>query len=284
MKNFVPRHRNYSGRRRLHSVIIRSIAIFTATMIHCGCTISYVEEFNKAAYTLPAVLLPMEPKLTSDLQKAPEIIAIHYDHYPNAKVFFTSPVAQSLQFWKFLAELETRIANPLPDVKDQFLSANRNAFEIHNVRVIEEPRFSKIITNPHAFYWSVGKTTRNTEDELNQLKRTFHEGMAVDFYTHKWWLIPYPEDEAHYRFVYSVEARVIRIEESAVLWRGVCNIVEEYPPAQRLTLAELGSDAVALKGRIAKVAEECTADLIFQFRENKTRELPVKGGTGGWPR
>lgn len=230
----------------------------------CGCTFSYVKEFNEAAYTLPADPLPMEPKLISDLQKAPEILAIHYDRYPNARVFYASP-SQPDQLRQFLAELEAKAVNPLPAVKDKFLLAIGNSFKIQNVRVIEEPRFSKTETDPHAFYWSVYKTTRITKDELNQLKRTFREGMAIDFYTHKWWLIPYPEDEAHSRFVYSVEARLIRIEESAVLWKGVCNIVDEYPPAQRLTLAELKADDLALRDRIARAAEECTADLIFQF-------------------
>jgi hypothetical protein len=229
-----------------------------------GCTFSYVKEFNEAAYTLPAEPLPMQPKSLSDLLNAPEILAIHYDRYPNAAVFYASP-SQPEHLRQFLAELKAKAVNPLPAVKDQFLFAIRNSFKIHNVRVIEEPRFSKTVTDPHASYWSVHKTTRNTEDELNQLKKTFREGMAIDFYTHKWWFIPYPEDEEHYRLVYSVEARLIRIEESAVLWKGVCNIVEQHPPAQRLTLAELKSDDIARKDRIARAAEECTADLIFQF-------------------
>jgi hypothetical protein len=234
----------------------------TALQLCGGCTFSYVKEFNEAAYTLPAEPLPIEPKLISNLQNAPEILAIHYDRYPNAVVFYASP-SQPEQLRQFLAELQAKAVNPLPAVKDQFLFAIRDSFRIHDVRVIDEPRFSKTVTDPHGFYWN--KTTRNTEDELNQLIRTFRKGMAIDFYTHKWWLIPYPEDEAHYRFVYSVEARLIRIEESAVLWKGVCNIVDEYPPAQRLTLAELNADDFALKDRIAKAAEECTADLIFQF-------------------
>lgn len=240
------------------------LACAITALLLCGCTFSYVKEFNEAAYTLPAEPLPMEPKLISDLQNAPEFLAIHYDRYPNADVFFASP-SQPEHLRQFLAELEAKAVNPLPAVRDQFLFAIRDSFGIHNVRVIEEPRFSKTVTDPHAFYWKVHKTTRNTEDELNQLKRTFREGMAIDFYTYKWWLIPYPEDEAHYRFVYSVEVRLIRVEESAVLWKGVCNIVDEYPPAQRLTLAELKADDFALKDRIARTAEECTADLIFQF-------------------
>ena len=240
------------------------LACAITALLLCGCTFSYVKEFNEAAYTLPAEPLPIEPKLISDLQNAPEILAIYYDRYPNARVFYASP-SQPDQLRQFLAELEAKAVNPLPAVKDQFLLAIRNSFGIQNVRVIEEPRFSKTVTNPHDVYWSVHKTTRNIKDELNQLKRTFREGMVIDFYAHKWWLIPYPEDEAHYRFVYSVEARLIRIEESAVLWKGVCNIVDEYPPAQRLTLAELKSDDLALKDRIARAADECTADLIFQF-------------------
>ncbi len=233
-------------------------SIITALLL-CGC-ISYVKEFNKAANTLFADPIPMDPEIMIGLLKnAPEILAIHYHRYPNADVFSPSLLQTDV------AELEAKAANPLRGVKGQFLSAIRNNFGIENVRVIEEPRFSKTITDPHGFYWSVRKTIRNTEGDLEQLKRTFRKGMAIDFYTHKWWLIPYPEDEAHYRFVYSVEARLIRIEESAILWKGVCNIVEEDSSGKRPTLAELMSDDLALKDRIAKVAEDCTADLFFQF-------------------
>lgn len=240
------------------------LASAITALLLSGCIAYYVKEFNEAAYTLPAEPIPMEPLLINDLKNAPEILAIHYDRYRNADVFFASP-QQPDHLRQFLAKLEAKTANPLSAVKDQFLSSISNTFGIHNVRVVEEPRFSKTITNPHAFYWSVRKTIRSTEDDLNQLKRTFREGVAVDFYTHKWWLIPYPKDEAHYRFVYSVEARLVRIEESDVLWKGVCNIVEENPAEQRLTLYELMSNALALKDGIAKAAEECAADLIFQF-------------------
>jgi hypothetical protein len=258
----------FNSRYRLAALLSGAIA----AMLLCGCTFSYVKEFNESAYTLPAQPLPIETKSINDLQNAPEILAFHYDRYQNAVVFYASP-SQPPHLRQFLAELGAKAANPLPEVKARFLSAMGNMFEIHHVRVIDEPRLSKTVTNPHAFYWWVGKTIRNTKDELEQLKRTFHEGMAIDFYTHKWWLIPYPEDEERYRLVYSVEARLIRIEESAILWKGVCNIVEENPPDQRLTLAELSSDAPGLKARIAKAAEECTADLIFQFAGKRSQDL-----------
>jgi len=269
----------FNSRSRLSAILCSVIT----TLLLFGC-ISYVKEFNKAANTLPADPIPMDPETMIGLLKnAPEILAIHYHPYQNAVVFFASP-QQPDDLRQFLAKLEAKAANPLPVVKEQFLSAIENNFGIKNIRVIKEPRFSRTITDPHAFYWSVRKTIRNTESDLEQLKRTFHKGMAIDFYTHKWWLIPYPEDETHYRFVYSVEARLIQIEKSAILWKGVCNIVEDYPSEKRLTLAKLMSDDLALKDRIAKAAEECATELFFQFSGKKNPNRPEYGRVLSWLR
>lgn len=268
--------RSIKNKKNIKTIKVKKLALLCSTitaLLLCGC-IPYVKEFNKAANTLSADPIPMDPEIMIGLLKnAPEILAIHYHRYRNVDVFVASPYMPDDDLRQFLAELETKAANPLPGVKGQFLSAIGNNFGIENVRVIEEPRFSRTITNPHAVSWSVRKTIRNTEDELDQLKKTFRKGMAIDFYTHKWWLIPYPEDESHYRFVYSVEARLIRIEESAILWKGVCNIVEEDPSEKRSTLAELMSDDLALKHRIANAAVDCMADLFFQFSGKRVQDL-----------
>lgn len=241
-----------------------AVGLFGAvtTLLLSGCSIANVKEFNEAAHTLPAEPVPMDPETIGRLKDIPTILAIHYDRYRNADVFHPSISGGPEEL---IRPVEEKAENPLPAVKERFLSAVREHVEIGNVRVIENPRFGRTVTDLFQYYWSPRKTIRDTKGDLEQLKRTFREGMAFDFYTHRWWLIPYPDDENLYRIVYTVEARLIDIEGSALYWKGLCNVVEDEPPERRPTLVGLASDDRALAARIDRAAEDCAVELVFQL-------------------
>jgi len=105
-----------------------------------------------------------------------------------------------------------------------------------------------------------------SNDSFDELKKTFDEGMVFDFKTTDWMLFYFPTDWSHYRISYSARSRLIRLEDSEVVWQGVCKFVGKDPKTSP-TWAELtAQNGATLKIKLNEAAEACAKELSAQFR------------------
>lgn len=91
----------------------------------------------------------------------------------------------------------------------------------------------------------------------------------LDFQTTAWRLTYYPGRIAtNYRVIYAVIARLHRMEDSKLLWRGACTATSTQDPEKSPTMDELkANDGTLLKEHIEAVSDACARVLFAQFSE-----------------
>ena len=136
------------------------------------------------------------------------------------------------------------IDDPIVRVKERFLFTLEKEYNFENIRSIKEPYSSA---------------------KLAELKMIFREGLVIDFKTTRIGLNYYPSSWSHYHIDYQVRARLIRLEDSKILWQGVCRFVEKDPKTSP-TMDELTADNGALlKTKLDEAADSCGKELVTQF-------------------
>ena len=140
---------------------------------------------------------------------------------------------------------EYALADPAPMVQERFVSA-----------LGQDPGITTI--------QSVQETPGN--DDLGELKRVTGQGLVFDFKTTQWMLFYYPTDWSHYRIAYSARGRLVRLEDSKVIWLGTCEAIGQDPTSSP-TMDELtANNGALLKTKINEAAETCAQQLLTSFR------------------
>ena len=176
------------------------------------------------------------------LQTQPEIRLIYYS--PVSSLIAVGPARP------IVGPTYRRIAmqDPLGRVMELFATTLRGELGLRDVNATREP------LSP----WS---------DTLRQLKQSFGQGIVLDFRTGKWELNANPTfnpfDPGHYILKYAVRVRMIRVEDSTILWRTVCEgITKERHPLDEL----VANDNSLLKVKAEEVAEKLVMGCVQRLK------------------
>lgn len=136
------------------------------------------------------------------------------------------------------------LEDPILAVKEQFILYLVFNSDSKNIRFVQEPLRS---------------------DNINDLKKISGDGMVIDFKTIHIGLSYFLTYWGRYRIDYLVRARLIHLEDSKILWQGVCSYVGK-DPKNSPTMDELAADNGALlKAKINEATDICAKELINQF-------------------
>lgn len=181
------------------------------------------------------------------IKEEKEILAVHYPGtspstyyrgssgraHPVEILFLPLILIQDYQWSKGVEALS--LEDPALRVKARFLSTLKTAAVLKNVRAIQEP---------------VGS------DSLAELKTLFAKGLILDVKTHYWVIFGNGPLE------YWARSRVVRLEDSKILWQGVCQISDGLKGSyEDVTSAE----GAHLKVKLNEMADACSDQLVAQF-------------------
>lgn len=194
--------------------------------------------------------IDLASQVRTGLRDTGGIRAIHYDA-PWMRVRNTS----------FGPEKFLPIEAPVKQVKDRFLSTATRDLGLTNVRMIDQPR-------PADIYAIMAPP-------IGQLKREFGSGLVFDFYSPLFEIwqayAPFPWSPRRYLFGTMVRARLIRLDDSTILWQQAC-LLNGLTPEERTAGEWKANDFALVKTVAERQARYCADDLVARFlREDRSR-------------
>ncbi len=110
---------------------------------------------------------------------------------------------------------------------------------------------------------------RLESDELDALRSKFGNELVMDFKTHHWTLFPKPWTRwttSRYFIIYSIRSRLIRLQDSRVMWLGYCKFDENETLTTSSTWDELiANNCSLLKAKFGQAADMCAQQLADQL-------------------
>jgi hypothetical protein len=217
--------------------------------------------------------ITIDPEDLKTFMAEHQILAVHYLPW-SLTVYQQSWYKESLDPHTMLIRYPVAVEDPISKVQDRFVAVLAKKLDMHDVR-------------------SIGEARPASEDQDSSLEKTFGNGMVFNFETRYWRLITtlyYPEDRFYlispkgewiksYNLSYAVRGRLIRIRDSKLLWKALCNVdlpfqttLDTYHPNQenqenkavQLLVAE--EDSV-LKLKRDEAVVRCSNELLKKFLE-----------------
>lgn len=134
------------------------------------------------------------------------------------------------------------LEDPSGSVKERFVSGLKANATVTNIQSTEAPL---------------------SFEEPDELKKIFARGMVLDFKTDRWALSSPNIRGAD--VIYSARARLIRLEDSKILWQGRCGVTA--PEAKGTSNAEemIIDAGDLLKTKMDEAADHCAKALLAEF-------------------
>src|SRR5215831_4247685 len=105
--------------------------------------------------------------------------------------------------------------------------------------------------------------TLPSSSDMDDLRAAFSKGTLFDFQSTNWHLTDYPL--GYYRIEYRARARLIRRDDSRVLWEGACNFAGKEPTVS-MTLDDFkANNAAILRQSLNEAPDACVQELLSQF-------------------
>jgi hypothetical protein len=115
----------------------------------------------------------------------------------------------------------------------------------------------------HMALWPFSRGNR----EFGRLRRSYGNRVILEFKTLTWNLAPYPFDRGHTRIRYKGRARLLDLENSRIMWKAGCEVVEKDPWKERLSMEELRRRrGRMLRLRLLRAADECSEELLAKLQ------------------
>jgi hypothetical protein len=227
------------------------------------------------------------PEDRLSLSSQPQIIAIHFP--PEQDFYVKAPFFQAGMLGVVEASYETAslqrnagLEDPAPHVKDRLVNALRANLNLTNVRTVSEwPQ------NMNVAFEALRETRRagtaldvetNTRKFDSALKEAFGSGVVLEVQTRTWRV-------ESTRVVYSARARMLRLSDSADIWRVACTRVSQVQVSDVPALAEKpaanipqvprqeelwmeqalkANDGALLRAKLREAADTCADSLAEQ--------------------
>ena len=181
-----------------------------------------------------------------------EIRGVHYFAPAGMRVLASSSTVPSSRD-EFLP-----VEAPVKPVKDRFLARVHETLGLRHLQIIDAPRGARVYPL--------------MAPPIELLKETWSRGLVFDFYTGLWELAPVyrplPLGPRHYRFVLMVRGRLIRLDDSTILWQQLC-LLRGFKPEERTLDEWRANDFAALRAEMQREIELCADDLIAGFLGNR---------------
>ena len=199
-------------------------------------------------YGCAPALIPMDKEELIQLKNLPEVDAVHYESPAFlSDVGVYGVVGFTLMAAKGKSIKETyKIEDPTLAVKARFVDNLISELKLIHVRLIDQPFRS---------------------DSLDDIRQAHTGRLLFDFKTIGWGTGIRSGFSTDQYIGYSVRGRLIRTEDSKVLWQGLCKF--ETPDIKRAALTE--NDGALLKGKLREAGDTCAADLWVQFQGKNPR-------------
>lgn len=185
-----------------------------------------------------------------------EIQAVHYSRaIPTIDTSDPDPVSPAVIFllpyylWdnhqKSKQVIQLSLEDPVLRVKERVVLALDTALDLKSVRLVQVPL--------------VG-------DDMDELKAALGKGLVMDFKTN-YWLIGHSKSTVHgvvYNGIfYSARSRIVRLEDSKILWQGVCvpKAIPKFDSWDEL----MAGNGTLLKVKVNELAESCVQELLAQL-------------------
>ena len=214
---------------KLHCVILTALSLLASI----GCA--------------PA-LIPMDKAEMDRLKGEPQIYVVVYQP---ARFFYqivgdafaiggpTDGLAQESRAARFVRTYS--LADPVVKAKEAFIAGLAGQIEAGRLIQIQD-----ILS----------------DDSVENLRKRFGHGVVLDFKTEIWGLLPAPLSLL-YQTPYAVRAKLVRLTDGQVLWRGYCH---HRGSDFRATWEEFtANSATLLKKKLSETAEACGKELVSQF-------------------
>jgi hypothetical protein len=194
--------------------------------------------------------ITLDPGTREQLKSNREILVVHYHPWTALPVHGAGGFVEMAVGATSTLPLE----DPLLRVKDRFIHDVSAELGISSFRMIQESRFSKHIPAKGA--------------DIGELQKAFGTGMVIDFDTIAWQLTFVSRsfvssDKTTYGLDYTVRARLIRLDDSKILWQGFCVIQRDRNPQPWGELA--ANDFSLLRVKRLDTADACAQELVDYF-------------------
>lgn len=119
------------------------------------------------------------------------------------------------------------------------------------------------------------------DDDPKALRKQLQSGMVVDFRTTDWGIKHFPQDPTRYQINYGARARLVRLQDSEILWQAACQSRDEVP-AESPTLEEfLADQGTLLKKKFNEAADDCADAFLMQLfgPDGLQKQEPLQAST-----
>ena len=111
-------------------------------------------------------------------------------------------------------------------------------------------------------------------DGIEELRRAFGNRTVIALKTNTWAVWFHKSEPRRYAFAYRVQAKLLRLEDFKVLWKGECPL-RSQDATTAPTLEELkANDGALLKAKSKEVAESCSKDVSELILGTPSRTEP----------
>src|SRR5215813_13383513 len=197
--------------------------------------------------------ISLDPQVRKRLGEMGEIRAVHYNTCPDCAGRPEGlPVVTKADPNMARPAGYLPIEAPVKAVKDRFLAAVSTELGLTNLKTIDQPRHTRV--------WALMAPL------IDPLKSEFGGGLVFDFYSPVWTLNrtyqpPWERlvSTPRYAFLTYVRARLIRLDDSSILWQQMCGAGAK----QGRTLEEWASNNYALlHAELEPAARSCADGLV----------------------
>ncbi len=188
-----------------------------------------------------------QARLTAENRKSlssqPEVHAVHHSPsrvftyestgYSAASALFTPLLAIAQVYEGTGLQRDLRLEDPVQRAQDRLVSKLQAHFNVTNVHVVPDPP---------------------KNDQIATLKQVFQKGLVLDIRTMNWGL-----DNS--RAMYSARARLLRLEDSTLLWQATCKYVADATLPSPSMASLKANDGELLKTKLLDAADGCADQL-----------------------
>jgi len=152
------------------------------------------------------------------------------------------------------------VPDPAPTVEAALVQALENRAGFRKLTVVDQP----LARAPQGF-------TSGPLDSTDTIKAAYGTGVVLDVGTMNWSGMYFTTNWARYRLGVGIQARLVRLDNAEVLWKGTCWYSTETDGKIEPSMDELrANDGALLKKIAADAGQMCGQRLVGQLLNRNT--------------
>lgn len=216
--------------------------------------------------------IPQDHKQLNALKAEQEILIVHYPSYPLE--MFRMVEGHKSVAW--ISDGFVPVDDPSSKVESYLITGLMKALDLTNIRSIPkaQSRSAGQVSQREITYRSETVLDLDPHDQFFQLKETFGTGLVLDIDPITWSLyyiaqpqsLSYSAKKMFYELKYFVRARLVRVDDSKVLWKAVCISNLSFSTDSNTGPGRLiDDDGSLLYSKRNEAAERCGNELLTKI-------------------